>query len=74
MEQTYIMAKPDAVARGLVGTIVTRFTDVRMLWSTSRRWEEARAFPALLGVPRRTCRGRQAARVLALHPRSTRKR
>ena len=27
MEQTYIMIKPDAVARGLVGRIITRFED-----------------------------------------------
>jgi nucleoside-diphosphate kinase len=30
MEQTYVMIKPDAVERGLVGRIVSRFEDARL--------------------------------------------
>jgi nucleoside-diphosphate kinase len=46
-ERTYVMIKPDAVARGLVGRIVTRFEDVGLtlerLELTSVTAEEAQA-------------------------------
>jgi len=46
-ERTYVMIKPDAVARGLVGRIVSRFEDVGLtlerLELTSVTTEEAQA-------------------------------
>jgi nucleoside-diphosphate kinase len=56
MERTYVMIKPDAVARGLVGRIVTRFEEVgltieRMEYGTLPREMAEANYAEHLGKP-----------------------
>lgn len=56
MERTYVMIKPDAVARGLVGRIVTRFEEVglkleRMEYGTLARETAEANYAEHVGKP-----------------------
>lgn len=56
MEQTYVMIKPDAVARGLIGRIVSRFEDAgltigRMELTTLTREQAAENYAEHEGKP-----------------------